>query len=143
MDPRGVRRAARLADAWYPVLRPLDEMERALAYYRECLKEFGRPMPPEFPIRLEVYIARDHATAIEEGSRYLQEPLRSRMGSPVNPDVFFAGSPESLVEHIGRYRERLGELHLVFRVEYVDLPFNEVLRQVELLGSRVLPHFRY
>ena len=89
MDPRGVRRAARLADAWYPVLRPLDEMERALAYYRECLKEFGRPMPPEFPIRLEVYIARDHATAIEEGSRYLQEPLRSRMGSPVNPDVFF------------------------------------------------------
>ena len=64
------------------------------------------------------------------------------MGSAVNPDVFFAGSPEALVEQIGQYKERLGNLHLVFRVEYVDLPFTEVLRQVELLGSRVLPHFR-
>ena len=52
------------------------------------------------------------------------------------------GSPESLVEQIGRYRERLGELHLVSRVEYVDLPYSKVLAQVELLGSEVLPHFR-
>ena len=48
MDPRAVRRAARLADAWYPTLRPLDEMVRALAYYRECIDEFGKPMPPNF-----------------------------------------------------------------------------------------------
>ena len=142
MDPRGARRAARLADAWYPILRPLDEMERAVAYYRECLEGFERPIPPEFPIRQEVYVARDHEMAIREGSRYLEEPLSSRMGSPVNPDVFFMGSPESLVEQIGRYRERLGELHLVFRVEYVDLPYSKVLEQVELLGSLVLPHFR-
>ena len=52
------------------------------------------------------------------------------------------GSPETIVEHIGRYQERLGEMQWVLRIQWPGIPHKKVMEQVELLGSRVIPHFR-
>ena len=46
------------------------------------------------------------------------------------------------MEQIERYRERLGDLYWVLRIHWPNIPYETVLKQIELLGSRVLPHFR-
>ena len=140
---RAIRRAARLADAWYPAPGAhLDDTERGLAYYRECLDEYGKAMPAELPIRRDVYIAADQETAVREGGQYLRGPMSLWRDVDPDPDLYFMGSPELVIEQIERYRERLGDLHWVFRVQWPGIPHSKVLEQVELLGSRVIPHFR-
>ena len=142
-EDRAIRRAALLADAWYAgPSAHLNHTERGLAYYRECLQEYGKPAPTELPIRRDLYIAADQETAMREGNRYIGGPMSYWKGVEYNPDLFFVGSPESVVEEIGRYKERLGDLQWVFRVQWPGVPHSKVLEQVELLGSRVIPHFR-
>ena len=142
LHPRAIRRAARMADAWYPPLRPLPEMERGLEIYQRCLEQYGRTAPAELPYRQEVLVAKDREVALNEFRRYVEGPLRSRIGAPVDPNACFAGAPGELVDQIGQHREALGDLHIIFRVEFLGLPHKRVLEQVELLGSRVLPYFR-
>ena len=47
-----------------------------------------------------------------------------------------------MVEDIARYRERLGDMYMVLRVQWPGLEHAKALEQIELLGSRVIPHFR-
>ena len=140
---RAIRRAARLADAWYPgPSDTLDHIERGLAFYRRCLEEYGRPAPAVLPIRRDLYIAADQETAMREGGQYLGGPMSLWKGVDYDPDLYFMGSPESVVEEIERYGEKLGDLNWVFRVQWPGLSHRKVMEQVDLLASRVLPHFR-
>lgn len=140
---RAISRAARLGDAWYPGPNAsLTHTENGLAFYRRCLEEYGRPAPAVLPFRRDMYIAADQETAKREGGQYLGGPMSLWKGVDYDPDLYFMGSPESVVEEIGRYGERLGDLNWVFRVQWPGLPHNKVMEQVELLASRVLPHFR-
>ena len=141
-DP-AIRRAARLADAWYPAPQAtLAHMDRGLAYYKECLQEYGKAAPTELPIRRDLYIASDQETAMREADQYIRGPMSLWRDTEHDSDIYFVGSPEAIVEQIARYQERLGDLHWIFRIMWPGLPHSKVLEQVELLGSRVLPHFR-
>jgi alkanesulfonate monooxygenase SsuD/methylene tetrahydromethanopterin reductase-like flavin-dependent oxidoreductase (luciferase family) len=142
-EDAAIRRAARLADAWYPSPHaPLAHTERGLAYYREYLREYGKTAPPELPIRRDLFIAADQDTAVREGSQSIRGPMSLWHDTEYDPDRYFMGSPEAIVEEIGRYRERLGDLHWIFRITWPGLPQKKVLEQVELLASKVIPHFR-
>ena len=140
---RAIRRAARLADAWYTA--PADSLahaERGLDLYRGWLDGYGRPAPSELPFRRDMYIAADQETAISEGNQHMRGPMSLWHDVEYDPDLYFMGAPESIVAEIGRYRERLGDLHWIFRVQWPGIPHSKVMEQVELLGSRVLPRFR-
>ena len=140
---KAIRRAARLADAWYPGTRTkLGELEHDLEYYHQCLEGHGRTAPAELPLRRDVFVAADQETAMRDGGRYLRGPTSLWKDVEYNPDRYFMGSPESVVEEIERYRNRLGDVQWVFRVQWPGLPHKKVIEQVELLGSRVIPHFR-
>ena len=140
---RAIRRAARLADAWYPgTTASLGDLERGSEYYHQCLAGLSRTAPAEFPLRRDVFVAADQETAMREGGRYLRAPTTLWRDVEYDPDRYFIGSTETVVAEIERYRERLGDMQLVFRVQWPGLPHNKVIEQVELLGSRVIPHFR-
>ena len=140
---RAIRRAARLADAWYPTTgASLSDVENGLEIYRQGLEVHGRTAPTELPLRRDLYVDADQETAMREGGRYIRGPASMWRDVEYHPDRYFMGSPESIVGEIERYRERLGDLQWVFRVQWPGLPNNKVIEQVELLGSRVLPHFR-
>ena len=139
---RGIRRAARLADAWYPATFPLVDVERGLEIYHQSLEVYGRTAPAELPLRRDLFVDPDHDTAMRDGGRYLRAPGSTWRDVEHHPDRYFMGSPESIVGDIERYRERLGDIQWVFRVQWPGLPHSKVIEQVELLGSRVLPHFR-
>lgn len=140
---RAIRRAARLGDAWYTApAATLGELEQGLEYYHQCLEGYGKSAPAELPLRRDMYIAADQETAIREGSQYLGGPRSMWNGVENDPDRFFMGSPDAVVEQIGRYQERLGDMQWVFRMQWPGIPHNKVMEQIELLGSRVIPQFR-
>src|SRR5262245_47883566 len=68
----GVRRAARLGDAW--LMNPhatLPTLERQLALFRATRREVGRPPAIETPLINECYVAPDNATAIAESAAFI------------------------------------------------------------------------
>src|SRR5262249_60233141 len=61
-----VRRAARMADAWF--VNPhatIDTIRRQIGVYRAELKAVGKSAPRELPVAKEAYCAKDRATALE------------------------------------------------------------------------------
>src|SRR6516162_2205617 len=69
----GVRRAARMADAWF--INPHNKLAtivRQMEVYRRELDACGKPFPEEFPMAREVFIARSRTEAIERARPSLE-----------------------------------------------------------------------
>ena len=147
-----VRRAARLGDAW--VLNPhakLDTLERQM---REVyLPARGGLRPPELPMRREVYVARDRATAIREAGPWLfpkyqtyvawgqatpqDDPLAGEFDELLR-DRFILGSPAECLDELARYEERLGVTELIVRVQWPGMPQAQSLRAIEAIGRDLI-----
>jgi alkanesulfonate monooxygenase SsuD/methylene tetrahydromethanopterin reductase-like flavin-dependent oxidoreductase (luciferase family) len=65
-----IRRAAQLGDCLYhsPKATFATHKER-LKLYKEELQKLGKPLPKENPCRIEIYCAKDRATAMDLGDR--------------------------------------------------------------------------
>jgi alkanesulfonate monooxygenase SsuD/methylene tetrahydromethanopterin reductase-like flavin-dependent oxidoreductase (luciferase family) len=156
----GVKRAARLGDAWY--MNPhatLGTLERQLALFRETRLTLGRPAAREIPITRECYVAPDAATARGEARPFLEakyQAYRSWEQDKALPtgeswsdsfeelarDRFIIGDPARVREEIARYRDRLGATTLTLRLQWPGMEQAKVLRSIRLLGEQVFPHFR-
>lgn len=154
-----VRRAAQLGDTW--VINPhanLATLVRQTEIYRRALAELGKPLPPDRPIRRDLYIAEDAATAWREAKPYIEGkyqayvqwgqgkalPQDDRLDLPFEElvqDRFIVGDPDQCVEQISRYQQKLGVNHMLFRLPWPGMDQLKALRTIKLLGERVLPHF--
>lgn len=159
-----VQRAVRLADTrvgdtWYaPSGTPLRVLETQVASYRSALAALGKPFPAEFPMRRNLYVALDRATAFREVRPGIERVYKffSEWGLPGTwlegrraetfedrvADTFIIGSPEDCVEGLARFHERTEAGHFVFRIQWPGLTQTQVLRAIELCGAKVLPHLR-
>ena len=155
----GVRRAARLADAW--LMNPhttLATLERQQALFHATRRELGRPPAAEVPLVKECYVAPETATAFAEAAAFLEAKYRAYRGweqdralpagerwSPsfeeLARDRFVLGDPVKVAEEIARYRERLGVTTLIVRLQWPGMEQAAVLRSIRLLGEKVLPRF--
>lgn len=156
----GVRRAARLGDAW--LMNPhttLTALERQLTLFRAARAEAGKPSASETPITKECYVATDTATALAEARPFLEAKYRAyqrweqdkalpagesfELGfEELARDRFLIGDPAKVREEIARYRERLGVTTMTFRLQWPGMEQAKVLRSIRLLGEQVFPHFR-
>jgi alkanesulfonate monooxygenase SsuD/methylene tetrahydromethanopterin reductase-like flavin-dependent oxidoreductase (luciferase family) len=154
----GVKRAARLGDAW--LMNPhttLATLERQLALFRAVRRELGRPPAAEVPLIKECYVAPVTATALAEARVFLDAKYRayrrweqdkalpadehwSSGFEELARDRFVIGDPLRVREEIARYRERLGVTTLIFRLQWPGMDQSSVLRSIRLLGDKVLPH---
>ena len=155
----GVRRAARLGDAW--IMSPhttLATLERQLALFHATRRELGRPPATEVPLIKECYVAPEARTALAEAAAVLDAKYRayrsweqdralpageswSASFEDLARDRFLIGDPARVREEIGRYRERLGVTTLIVRLQWPGMAQEQVLRSVRLLGGeQVLPH---
>jgi alkanesulfonate monooxygenase SsuD/methylene tetrahydromethanopterin reductase-like flavin-dependent oxidoreductase (luciferase family) len=154
-----VRRAARVADAWF--MNPhstLTTIERQLALFRAERAAVGRPVGA-VPLIRECYVAPDAATAFAEAQPWLEPKYEAYRGweqdkalpegerfdlsfAALARDRFLLGDPARVADEIARYRDRLGVTALVVRVQWPGLPQERVLRTIRLLGERVLPRVR-
>ena len=151
-----VRRAARLADAWF--MNPhstLATIERQWALFRDERATVKRSVG-EVPLIRECYIAPDAATAFAEAQPYLEPKYEAYRGwdqdkalpkgetfdlsfEALARDRFLLGDPARVADELLRYRERLGITAVIVRAQWPGLPQARVLRTIRLLGERVLP----
>jgi len=155
----GVRRAARLGDAW--LMNPhakLATLERQLELFRAARRELGRPAAIETPLIKECYVAPEAATAVTEaqtvlGAKYQayrrwEQDKALPAGETFDAsfdelarDRFIIGDPARVVDEIARYRERLGVTTMIFRLQWPGMDQEKVLRSIRLLGHKVLLKF--
>ncbi len=153
----GVKRAARLGDAW--LMNPhttLPTLERQLALFRETRRALGRPPAAETPLIKECYVAPESSTAWAEAATFLETKYRAYRRweqdkalpagesfdlsfEELARDRFLIGDPARVADEIARYRERLGVTTLIVRVQWPGMEQAKVLRSLRLLGEKVLP----
>src|SRR3989449_1781216 len=121
----GVRRAARLGDAW--LLNPhatLPTLERQVTLFRSTRRELGRPAATETPLIKECYVAPDSSAAFAEAAAFLDAKYRAyrrwEQDKALPAGESFAGSFEELARDRFRSEEHTSELqsrlHLVCRL---------------------------
>ena len=156
----GIRRAARLGDAWTIAGRAtLATLQQQVRLYRDTLQALGKPFPEDFPLCRALYTAPDRHTALREAQPYLEATYRAHprwgrgrelppTGTSAVPfdtlvqDRLILGDPDDCVRQIRAHQERLGVTHMQVRVHWPGMPHASVMRTIRLLGERVLPAFR-
>jgi alkanesulfonate monooxygenase SsuD/methylene tetrahydromethanopterin reductase-like flavin-dependent oxidoreductase (luciferase family) len=159
-DP-GVRRAARLGDAW--LMNPhttLQALQRQLALFHDTRRAEGRPPAREIPLLREACVAPTDAAARAVGGPFLDakygayrsweqdkalpaDDTWSAKFEELARDRFLLGEPGRVRDEIARYREALGVTTLVVRVQWPGMAQADVLRSIRLLGEQVLPTLRH
>jgi probable F420-dependent oxidoreductase len=153
----GVRRAARLGDAW--LMNPHTTgaaLQRQLALFHDARQAAGRPAAREVPLIRECCVAPTAAAALAEGRPHLEakygayrsweqdkalpdDDAWSARFDELARDRFLLGDHARVREEIARYREQLGITTLIVRVQWPGMAQAAVLRSIRLLGEQVLP----
>ncbi|MBV9251640.1 MAG: LLM class flavin-dependent oxidoreductase, partial [Acetobacteraceae bacterium] len=74
----GIRRAARMADAWF--INPhnkLATIDQQMEVYKRELEACGKPLPAELPMLREVFVAPSRAEAVRRAGPYLEEKYKA------------------------------------------------------------------
>ncbi|MBN8874210.1 MAG: LLM class flavin-dependent oxidoreductase [Rhodospirillales bacterium] len=153
----GIRRAARMADAWF--INPhnkIDTIATQMEVYKRALDEAGKPMPAELPMAREVFVASNRAEAIRLARPYLEakyDAYREWGQDKVMPsgdafsldfedlmqDRFLFGSPAEVTEQILTLRRRFGITTLILGIHWVGMPASLAMEQMQLLAEEVFP----
>ncbi len=158
---KAVRRAARLADAWFvnPHTR-LDELERQMRLFHEERAAHGLGEPMAGPVLKEVCVAATDEKALEIARPHLKgkydayvewgqsdvlpptDTLRREFAELTAGGRFVLGAPDTCVEILADHVERLGADHFVCRLQWPGMPQRDVLSSMRLLAQEVLPALR-
>lgn len=156
----GIRRAARMGDCWY--INPhnkLATIERQMEVYKRALDAAGKPLPQEFPIMREVFIAKTRAEAIRLARPSLEvkyAAYRAWGQDKVMPkddnfdqdfdslidDRFLFGSPGEVTEQILELKRRFGVNYVVFGAHWPGMSLAQSLEQMQWLAEDVVPAVR-
>ena len=161
--PLGMKRAARLADAWVPgPTANLEKLLSARAQYDGELRAAGKdPGAAPRPLTREVVIAETEARARELAERHLMVNYREEYGggtwnhpligkedaTPVGEldeigrDRFVVGTPDRCIEQIRKFRDAFGVDHLICRLYFPGMPHDHILESLRLLAREVVPAF--
>lgn len=156
----GVRRAARLADAWLVGPHATGAtIARQLALYQAARLRADLPVPCHVPVFREIFCARDRATALAVAgpilaakygayARWGQDealPAEDGFERPIDQlahDRFVLGAPEECYEALSAYLG-LGLSPLLLRMHWSGLPLSAALQSLHLLSDEVLPALRH
>ena len=157
-DPAVVR-TARMGLSWF--VNPhaaLPTIERQWERYKQALAEAAHPMPTARPICLELHVAPTHEEAVETARPFLaakyaayaewgqdkvlpgEESFRVAFDELAR-DRFILGTPDEVIEEIEERVRRLESNYLIFRCGWPGMEAGKILRVIELMGEKVLPHF--
>jgi alkanesulfonate monooxygenase SsuD/methylene tetrahydromethanopterin reductase-like flavin-dependent oxidoreductase (luciferase family) len=145
----GVRRAARLGDAW-PIgpNMPVAEIEQHLATWASVREELGRPVGRQ-PIRREIVLGLDRADARARFAAMTSDRLqayaareRATVGSGLavaaEGGAALLGSPDDVVEQLRELAARLPVGPIVVRAQWPGMSGDDVCSYLEELGESVV-----
>lgn len=158
-----VRRAARLADAWYaPPFTTTAALRQLASTFAEERERNGLAPATEFPVRRELLVAAtkeearrgmdarsrarhevylrwglaDHGNLRDAGGSFAEQMEEEADGR------FLLGPAEDCAAGLARLRDEVGMTHFVFKPQWLGLPHVEAMRQLEAFGTGVLPLVR-
>src|SRR3954454_4717677 len=156
---QAVVRTARMGLPWF--INPhaaLPTIERQWQRYKQALAEADQAMPAARPIALELHVAPTHEQAVETARPFLIEKYNAyaewgqdkalpgeenfRVGfHELARDRFILGTTDEAIEQIEERIRRLESNYFIFRLGWPGMEAAKVMRVIELMGQRVLPHF--
>ncbi|MDE2780715.1 MAG: LLM class flavin-dependent oxidoreductase [Chloroflexota bacterium] len=155
-----IRRAARWGYPW--LVNPHATVQMVAEQwqgYQAALEQAGQPMPESLPMMRELYVARDRETAYVESEPWLAPkyaayaawgqdkalPGDESFSIPYQDlarDRFLLGSPDDVVSEIQRYEQDLGINYMIFRMQWPGMSQEATLKQIEMMGSEVIPRVK-
>jgi alkanesulfonate monooxygenase SsuD/methylene tetrahydromethanopterin reductase-like flavin-dependent oxidoreductase (luciferase family) len=156
----GIRRAARIADAWF--INPhnrLETLERQMDLYRRELDRCGKPLPAELPMMREVFVAGSRAEAVRLARPWLEEKYRAYSiwgqdkempGSDrfdvgfdaLMADRFLLGTAADVADQLAALCRRIECNYLLVGVHLPGMPNSVALEQMQILAEEVFPAIR-
>jgi alkanesulfonate monooxygenase SsuD/methylene tetrahydromethanopterin reductase-like flavin-dependent oxidoreductase (luciferase family) len=153
----GIRRAARMADAWF--INPhnkIDTIAEQMEVYKRALDAAGKTLPVELPMAREVFVAPSRAEAIRLAKPSLEAKYKAYRDwgqDKVMPagdhfdlnfeelmqDRFLFGSPAEVVEQILVLQRRFGVDTLILGIHWVGMPASLAMEQMQMLAEEVFP----
>ena len=158
--PAAVRRAARIADAWYPPpFLTHDELRQMAALHTAERAATGRPPAFVMPVRREGFIAPtvDQALAgaapyaVERTRTYLDWGLRHELdGRTAMHDEdaqsisrrFLLGPAAVIAAELLKLSFDIGMTDFVYRSQWPGMPFGQTKEQLRQFGEEVIPRVR-
>jgi alkanesulfonate monooxygenase SsuD/methylene tetrahydromethanopterin reductase-like flavin-dependent oxidoreductase (luciferase family) len=158
--PAAVRRAARIADAWYPPpFLAHDELREMAALHAAERAAAGRPPATDMPIRREVFIAAtvDKARtgaaphALARTRTYLEWGLRDELNGQTAMHAedlqnisrrFLLGPADLIAAELLKLRSDIGMTDFVYRCQWPGMPFSQSKDQLRQFGEEVIPRVR-
>ena len=156
---QAVMRTARLGYPWF--VNPhaaLPTIERQWERFKQALAEANQPMPVVRPIILEAHVAPTREEAVATARPFLEGKYNAYAEwgqDKVLPgaesfridfedlarDRFILGTPDEVIAQIEERVHRLQSNYLIFRLGWPGMETAKIMRVIETMGSRVLPHF--
>jgi alkanesulfonate monooxygenase SsuD/methylene tetrahydromethanopterin reductase-like flavin-dependent oxidoreductase (luciferase family) len=155
--PAAVRRAALIADAWYPPpFLSHDELRRLAALHAGERAAAGRAPAAQLPVRREIYLAGTAAAARAEIApyalartrTYLDWGLKGELGGQTAMHAedaaslgqrFLLGPPESVAAELLSLQADIGMTDFVYRCQWPGMPFSQTCEQLRRFGEEVIP----
>ncbi len=155
-----VERAARIGDGWCIVPTPqLDEVAAHAELYAKSRAAAGLPKSEHLVRLYEVACAEDEETALRRAAPYLltkyaayaswglpgldfkKEDAPEKQLKNLAANRFGVGSPEQVVSAL-MDQHRIGITHITMRTSWPGMKQEDILRGIELIGTKVLPEVR-
>ena len=151
---QAVRRAARLADAWYvppfPTHRELIDLYRSYLEERENETGFSGT---SIPVRREVYLAEGRAEAIAA----VNQGAASRYGTYADwgqefgsagltggdwlDSRFLVGDSETVIDGLNTLTEHVEHSDFIYKPQWPGQDHKTSMRQLEKFGTEIIPYF--
>jgi alkanesulfonate monooxygenase SsuD/methylene tetrahydromethanopterin reductase-like flavin-dependent oxidoreductase (luciferase family) len=156
---KAVERTGRLGYPWFiNPHAPLPTIERQWALYKDALAANGHPIPAQRPIVFELHVAETREAAFATAQPHLEAKYAAYAAwgqdkalpgeesfrvsfADLAKDRFILGSPDDVIEQIEHRIARLDANYFIFRAGWPGMEIWKVLKVIELMGQKVLPHF--
>lgn len=121
--------------------------------YRQAASEAGHN-PAELPIATAgfFYAAETSQQALLELYPYINEGMKKTNGQGFSKQLFMqgadphhimnVGSPQQIIEKILYQHELFGHQRYIAQIDFGGMPFDQLQRNIELIGTEILPAIR-
>lgn len=132
---------------------PMITYKRTIDAYRDALSHSGHN-PEEYPVALAGFllIAEDSQKALRQYYPSINEGMMRTNGQGfqkrafaqgVDPrSIMNIGSPQQIIEKILEQHELFGHQRYVGQMDFGGVPFNVIMKNIEVIGNEILPAIR-
>lgn len=132
---------------------PMTTFKRSIDAYRQALELTGRN-PEEYPVATAGFflVADNSQDALRQYYPHMNEGMKITNGSGFDKRVFAQGtdprsimnigSPQQIIEKILAQHELFGHQRYIAQMDFGGVPFDVLMKNVEIIGNEILPAIR-